>query len=318
MPSIEASRLLRFQYAIYLKSGIDAAHISAEIEAAILACQTDLPGKHKGGGNDIFNHEEREAIMKRTATATLLILAAFAGESMAGTLRLGDPQNVLKEDTFQITVKGKTKDVKVTPGPGGSAEIKAEKLAKAINDAFGAGTAKSDGDKVEITNGTGTLTSNKTKQPEIQATASVNSEGGFPLYAGIDYHGSLAGVDGIGNESIFSASIGANGFFAASSLRYGELSSATIGGLLTDTYHNLLSMLPSELDPLLSLDIAHERITFALPAGYTDYFVTNYSSDTGIEVTGGMAPIPEAETYAMLLAGLGLLGLIRRRSAHKG
>ncbi len=36
-----------------------------------------------------------------------------------------------------------------------------------------------------------------------------------------------------------------------------------------------------------------------------------------MQITAGVAPIPEAETYAMMLAGLGLLGVATRRRKQK-
>ncbi|WP_256209002.1 FxDxF family PEP-CTERM protein [Nitrosospira sp. Nsp14] len=38
-----------------------------------------------------------------------------------------------------------------------------------------------------------------------------------------------------------------------------------------------------------------------------------HNSKTGVDHAFLLAPIPEPETYAMLLAGLGLLGFIARR-----
>ncbi len=46
------------------------------------------------------------------------------------------------------------------------------------------------------------------------------------------------------------------------------------------------------------------------PKGYVDFYNGNYSASSWHVVA---APIPEPETYAMMLAGLGLLGLTARR-----
>ncbi len=51
----------------------------------------------------------------------------------------------------------------------------------------------------------------------------------------------------------------------------------------------------------------------SLKAYYTD---TN-GNKTGSLISLPVSPIPEPETYAMLLAGLGLIGIIARRKGHK-
>jgi hypothetical protein len=76
------------------------------------------------------------------------------------------------------------------------------------------------------------------------------------------------------------------------------------------------SLLASSISPggsSLTLNYDH-------PLSGTDYItvtgVANGSS--GAIFAGQIAPVPEAETYAMLLAGLGLMGaVIRRRSMNK-
>jgi hypothetical protein len=47
--------------------------------------------------------------------------------------------------------------------------------------------------------------------------------------------------------------------------------------------------------------------------GGTDYGSGGYSGDEGISVPPVVTPVPEPETYAMLLAGLGLIGFMVRR-----
>jgi hypothetical protein len=50
----------------------------------------------------------------------------------------------------------------------------------------------------------------------------------------------------------------------------------------------------------------------SLPEGATLYEATGINNH-GQVAANGVSPIPEPETYAMLLAGLGLLGFMARR-----
>ena len=76
------------------------------------------------------------------------------------------------------------------------------------------------------------------------------------------------------------------------------------------------SLLASSISPggnSLSLDYAQSL------SGSSYITVTGVSNgSSGAIFAGQIAPIPEPETYAMLLAGLGLMGaVVRRRSARK-
>jgi hypothetical protein len=47
--------------------------------------------------------------------------------------------------------------------------------------------------------------------------------------------------------------------------------------------------------------------------GYYFTALVNYEDDAAFVVGSNMAPIPEPETYALMLAGLGVVGFMARR-----
>lgn len=58
-------------------------------------------------------------------------------------------------------------------------------------------------------------------------------------------------------------------------------------------------------------------VQFSFVSGFTDASDAYVAFDTGLGTSGSgdviYAPVPEADTYAMLLAGLGILGFVSRR-----
>jgi hypothetical protein len=120
-----------------------------------------------------------------------------------------------------------------------------------------------------------------------QATATTFSVVDVPLsVGGTNYDGILTGL------SLFSA--GANGIVGGGDDTLLQSSISQGGDSLTLTYDQSLS-------------------------GASFITVTGLSNGTaGAIYSGALAAIPEPETYAMLLAGLGLMGaVVRRRSNRK-
>lgn len=55
--------------------------------------------------------------------------------------------------------------------------------------------------------------------------------------------------------------------------------------------------------------------SYVLEVGVVNWSDDNY--DSGLAFAGSLVPVPEPETYAMMFAGLGLLGWVaHRRRSH--
>jgi len=53
--------------------------------------------------------------------------------------------------------------------------------------------------------------------------------------------------------------------------------------------------------------------TAAKADGTYEMFLLSYTADKIFNPSPILTPVPESETYAMLLAGLGIIGLMKRR-----
>ena len=169
--------------------------------------------------------------------------------------------------------------------------------------------AQLNGSSVTLRNATDLVHEKNGSLEVTKATTEFNATGAI-----IDYHGTLSGVDPNGLPSIFQASFGFDGLVVDANLTFGMATGNTIDALLANVFQQFSDDLTGL--PLLSnlvLDLANERITFAFPSGQSNYFVQNFTSDISADATMGISTVPEPELLAMLLAGLGLLGIVARR-----
>jgi PEP-CTERM motif len=259
----------------------------------------------------------------RALTVLLAVVAsmsAFQQSAIAGTILVAKPQKLKEMDTFTITVVTGAKDDKriVTVDDfqtiGNTAEAKAMELAKNINAVYGnpnlAMVDPNNHKQVIITNGSGDLTFNKSNE---DATGS-NFEGapldpsGIIRLAKIDNHVGVSGTDASGQASEFHASLGFDSTLVNASVSATQLPSLTINDLNTALYNQLLAGLPLSLRPNLTLDLPGETIFFVFPVGSSDLSVSNSTTDTTTQITGGLTAIPEPS--ALILFSIGALGVV--------
>lgn len=247
------------------------------------------------------------------------IWLGLSASAFAGSITVSQPMQdggiALNIGIGGVTVVGILK----TDAP----EIKAAKIVNTINTTYpGAATctgAAGAAGKVTCTGATVTMTDPKNP---ISVTSDLTNEAAFktvqPTYPGppgvktllgvIDYEGTLDGLDLSGSPSIFSTSIGYDGLTDSGMVTYSP--GLTTAGLTDEMYSALLADLPPALQPDLLLNGAEIDFTFAV--GQTNYFVDSSTTDTGVELTGGIVAFTP-EPASLLLVASGVTGLIARR-----
>jgi hypothetical protein len=125
----------------------------------------------------------------------------------------------------------------------------------------------------------------------------------------IDFDGTISGIDSTGAASVFTASLGWDGFIATADLTSTAISSPTVDGLLSDMFNIFQSQLPPSLQPDLVLDLPDQLISFDFPPGQTNYFVADFASDiTTFSSLSLEVPVPEPA--AVLSFPFGLVGFL--------
>ena len=293
----------------------------------------------------------------RTCVSLCLFSAlggAVAADGDSGSYTVSDP--TIKGGgtviTIKVTVpnvipphqKTDTNSIPVPLKGGVKAGGKAGAIVNAINAFYGcvcASIDKSDGTKINIAStstnlggrsaaGTIAITSEGTQgnatEPDLKAA--LSNAPGNPFQRPqvlIGFVGKPTGVDAGGAVSSFSADFGYDGLDASATVRFDELGSPTIDGILGAVYAQLLADLPLSMKPDLSLNLADQMIHFELPTDQTNYFVDVHSTDfgdgsTGVGTLGGFAmEIPEPRSLLFCLAGLCAVGwgLHGSRSRHR-
>jgi hypothetical protein len=201
-------------------------------------------------------------------------------------------------------------------GVATTAAQKAQLMVNAINSVYGAppnvaqvGTSAGGTPQVQIPAAKSTLAFGADKTGENgQGAASVTIPDNTQVIIG--HLGALSGVDDLGDISSFTASLGYDGLTTdTASFFYNQLATPTVDDLVTQTYDELLAGLPPTLQSDLTLNLPGDQIVFDVPNGSTNVFMTNTTTDTGVELNGGLSPLVLPEPGSMLLVGTGLLAL---------
>jgi hypothetical protein len=133
----------------------------------------------------------------------------------------------------------------------------------------------------------------------------------------VAFGGDLTGtILGDGATATYDVTFGYDGLLDQSSVSYDNLSSATLVGLLTATYDNLLADLPSQLQSSLSLDLSTDTIRFELSDSANNPFVYGDSLDQGVfyaETLVTTAPEPSGLSMVSIGTFLAIVFVQRRR-----
>ena len=222
------------------------------------------------------------------------------------------------------TVSGQATRVRVTGIKStDTAAQKAAKVAVAINLAYGAPPnvatiSGANSSRIDLAAPAGTPKAgqagvasiapkgDKTHEGNLLAQVDIPStDGGIRLTGLIGYDTDLSGLDANGAISTFTASIGYAGLTDTVTLSFNQLSAPTVDALTTDIFNQLSQGLPASLRSDLSLDLLNDQILFNFPGSQTDYFVQSVTTDTGVELSGGLAySVPLPSTVSLVGAGL--------------
>lgn len=135
----------------------------------------------------------------------------------------------------------------------------------------------------------------------------------------MDWDSGLNGTDVAGNVSAFTTSFGYDGLTDTATLLYDQLSAQTLDGLASDMFGLLKLGLPLSLQSALSLELATDTISFNVPDGNTNVFMSSFTTDTGVDLSGGVyfRPVPEPATGILVGGALLALRTLGRRKIRK-
>lgn len=97
-------------------------------------------------------------------------------------------------------------------------------------------------------------------------------------------------------------------------------SAMTVSGLtgyLPGAFDSFALVLKSSTGGTIATDLTPASFTFALGAGSYMLNFVGFGADAGAFYGGNVTAVPEPETYALMLAGLGIIGFISARRRER-
>jgi hypothetical protein len=232
---------------------------------------------------------------------------------------VGDPKSGVQQSVIPVMIPPVIDKTPITTMQ------KANVIVNAINKVYGsnvaAGVVQNANGTVSFTLRGGTtlrVTSDNTGEPQITVAAAVLPAPTPTVAAFLNWGNGLGGVDAFGDVSEFTASIGFDGLTDTANLFYDQLAVPTLDDLVTEMFSQLDAGLPVSLQPELSLDLSDDQIVFVVPQGSTALLVNNFTTDIGVELDGGVSPIPTPEPSSVVLLCIILLclvGMLHRKVA---
>jgi hypothetical protein len=237
-------------------------------------------------------------------------------------------------DTFvihdQLTHQDITINVPITPAIVGSATPAAAKQSAIIQAALAAGVPTGAvfavGGSVRLIGYSAVRSVIRSGEASTLTFGSFVSDTSSPNVAALDYEflpgfTALSGLDVNGGVATYSAGFEftdsvVGDVTLSSTMSFASLATPTIDTLLEDQIavleSQLLAQAPS-LAGILSLDLANDSIDIRFPSTVVDASVMTDVTDVSLAASQSIGAAPEPSTWAMLISGVGLIGLLRRR-----
>jgi hypothetical protein len=163
------------------------------------------------------------------------------------------------------------------------------------------------------------VTNDKTGEPLIAVAVLGEAPAKFNILQ-IGWGIALAGKDVNGDTSVFEASFGYDGLTDSATIDASQLPSLTLTSLEEAMFAELEANLPSSLQPDLVIDTNDLGLSFKVPDGSLDPFMSNFTTDTDTSVLGGLndATAPEPMPVVLLATGLLAMALVMRKRLANG
>lgn len=207
-------------------------------------------------------------------------------------------------------------DITISIAQGSNALSKANQVGAGLKLAFGPTVGRDPShpnDPTVIMPSGSTFSVVNGKDTTGEGQVQIVAMGGVPANGQIieiGWNTDPAGMDANGSASTFTASFGYDGLNDSATIDSSQLSSLTLSSLTAAMYAALDANLPVSLRSDLTMDTQDYGLTFRIPDGSMDPFITDTTTDVATAPWGGLDDFQTPEPANLALCGLGAITLL--------